>query len=147
MWNRVGERMMLSLFPGEEVNMSTDANYYGTRGTLYLTNRRLAFVYEKRGFVFKSRGTPVNLPLEAISEISIIGVGPFKKISIHTQKDKVAGLPRYEFKVRNPESWKIKIETACSEAVTKVTIKKCSNCGAIIESDLSECPVCGEKIT
>jgi len=137
---------MLSLFPGEEVAMSSYANYYGTKGTLYLTNRRLAFVYEKRGFVFKSRGTPVNLPLEAISEISIIGAGPFKKISIHTQKDKVAGLPRYEFKVRNPEGWKIKIESACSEAVTNVTIKKCSNCGAILESYVSECPVCGEKI-
>jgi len=139
---------MLSLFPGEEVTMSSDANYYGTRGTLYLTNRRLAFVYEKRGFVFKSRGTPVNLPLDAISEIAIIGVGPFKKISIHTQKDKVAGLPRYEFKVRNPDGWKVKIESACSEAAnTEVTIKKCSNCGAILESYLSDCPVCGERTT
>jgi len=137
--------MMLSLFPGEEVTMSGDANYYGTKGMLYLTNKRLAFVYEKRGIVFKSRGTPVNLPLEAISEISIIGTGPFKKISIHTEKDKVAGLPRYEFKVRSPNSWKIKIESACSEAV-KVTIKKCSNCGAILESYLTECSVCGEKL-
>lgn len=136
---------MLSLFPGEEVTMSNDANYYGTKGTLYLTNRRLAFAYEKRGFVFKSKGTPVNLPLEAISEISIIGAGPFKKIAIHIHKDKVTGLPRYEFKVRNPESWKIGIESACLEAV-KVTIKKCSNCGAILESSLSECPICGEKL-
>jgi len=136
---------MLSLFPGEEVTMSGDANYYGTKGTLYLTNRRLAFVYEKRGFIFKSRGTPVNLPLEAISEIAIIGAGPFKKISIHIQKDKITGLPRYEFKVRNPDSWRIKIESACSEAV-KVTIKKCPNCGAILEPYLSECPVCGERL-
>jgi len=138
--------MMLSLFPGEEVTMSGDANYYGTKGMLYLTNRRLAFVYEKRGIVFKSRGTPVNLPLEGILEIAIIGTGPFKKISVHTQKDKVAGLPRYEFKVRNPDNWKIKIESVCTEAVTKVTIKKCTNCGAILESYVSECPVCGEEL-
>jgi len=138
---------MFSLFPGEEVTMSGYANYYGTKGTLYLTNRRLAFVYEKRGFMFKSRGTPVNLPLEAISEIATIGAGPFKKISIHIQKDKIAGLPRYEFKVRNPDSWKIKIESACSEATAKITIKKCQNCGAILESYLSECPVCGERFT
>jgi len=138
--------MMLSLFPGEEVTMSGDANYYGTKGMLYLTNRRLAFVYEKRGIVFKSRGTPVNLPLEGILEIAIIGTGPFKKISVHTQKDKVAGLPRYEFKVRNPDNWKIRIESVCTEAVTKVTIKKCTNCGAILESYVSECPVCGEEL-
>jgi len=144
MRNRIGEMKLLSLFPGEEVTMSSEANYYGTRGTLYLTNRRLAFVYEKRGFVFRSKGTPVNLLLEAISEIAIIGSGPFKKISVHTQKDKITGLPRYEFKVRSPDSWKIKIECACLEAV-KVIIKKCSNCGAILESYLSECPVCGEK--
>lgn len=120
---------MLSLFPGEEVTMSSEANYYGTRGILYLTNRRLAFVYEKRGLLFKSRGTPVNLLLEAISEISVIGTGPFKKVSVFTHKDKVAGLPRYEFKVRSPESWKVKIENACTKAVTEVSITKCSNCG------------------
>ena len=86
------------------------------------------------------------MPLEAISEIAIIGAGPFKKISIHIYKDKIAALPRYEFRVRNPDSWKMKIEGVCSEAVTKAMIKKCSNCGAILESYLSECSVCGEKL-
>lgn len=129
------------------------ANYHGTKGTLYLTNKRLAFVYEKRGIMSSNKYTPVNLPLEAISEVTVVGKGPFKKISIYTYKDKLpSGLPRYEFKVLNPESWTLKIEEAClslmpEEAVVPIASTKCAVCGTQIEPPQSECPVCGAQLT
>ena len=144
---------MSSLFLGENITMSGEANYHGTKGTLYLTDKRLAFVYEKRGIMSKSEHTPVNLPLGTISDVTVVGRGPFKKISIHTHKDKLPlGLPRYEFKVHNPESWTLKIEEAClslmpEEVVVPMVPTKCAICGTQIEPPQSECPVCGAQLT
>jgi len=139
-----------SLFLGENITMSGKANYHGTKGTLYLTNKRLAFVYEKRGITSRNKYTPVNLPLNTISEVTVVGKGPFKKISIYTYKDKLpSGLPRYEFKIRNPESWTLKIEEACLRLMPEnaVAPTKCAICGTKIEFSQKECPVCGAQLT
>lgn len=136
--------------------MSGEAKYHGTKGTLYLTNKRLTFVYEKRGIIFKGKYAPVNLPLERISEVAIVGAGPFKKISINTiRNERSFGIPRYEFKVRSPEAWRVKIEWACAEAATRrappaskiVPAKKCVSCGTLVEPHLVQCPVCGAQLT
>jgi len=139
-----------SIFLGENITMSGEANYHGTGGTLYLTNKRLAFVYEKRGLMSRNKYTPVNLPLTAISEVTVVGKGPFRKISVCTHKDRLPpGLPRYEFKVQNPESWTLKIEEACLMATTENAVVpiKCAICGTQIESSQTECPVCGAQLT
>lgn len=141
---------MSSLFLGENISMSGKANYHGTKGTLYLTNKRLAFVYEKRGITSRNKYTPVNLPLNTISEVTVVGKGPFKKIFIYPYKDKLpSGLPRYEFKVHKPESWTLKIEEACSRTMTEnaVAPTKCAICGTQIEFSQTECPVCGAELT
>jgi len=110
----------ISISPGEKVILSDKAKYHGTHGTLYLTNKRLIFTYEKRGIIFKGKYTPVNLPLNRISEVAIIGVGPFKKISVNTLRDAMSiGIPRYEFKVHNPETWKANIDGACREVTSQ----------------------------
>jgi len=149
--NRAGERMKVgSIFLGENITMSGKADYHSTKGTLYLTDRRLAFVYEKKGIISRNKYTPVNLPLNTISEVTVVGKGPFKKISIYTYKDKLpAGLPRYEFKVHNPESWTLKIEEACSRGMPEkaVASTKCPICGTQMEFSQAECPVCGAQLT
>jgi len=139
-----------SMFLGENIIMSGKANYHSTRGTLYLTNQRLAFVYEKRSLMSSNKYTPVDLPLNTISEVTVVGKGPFKKISIYTYRDKLpSGLPRYEFKVQNPESWTLKIEEACLGLVPEKVVSpiKCVICGTKIESSQTECPVCGAQLT
>jgi hypothetical protein len=139
-----------SLFLGENIAKSGKANYHGTKGTLYLTDKRLAFMYEKRGITSTNKYTPVNLPLNTISEVTVIGRGPFKKISIYTYKDRLpTGLPRYEFKVRNPENWTLKIEEACLRITTEETISpiRCAICGTQIEPSQTECLVCGAELT
>jgi len=139
-----------SMFLGEDIIMSGNAKYHSTRGTLYLTNRRLAFVYEKRGIMSQNKYTPVNLPLNTISEVAVVGTGPFKKVSVYTYKDKLpTGLPRYEFKVHGPESWTLKIEKACSGSTPEkiVVPMKCPVCGTRIELAQTECPVCGAQLT
>jgi len=100
----------------------------------------------------------VNLPLERISEISVVGVGPFKKLSINTVRDQRSfGVPRYEFNINDPESWRIEIEVArrtqvtvtqkeVKEVVREVVKVKCPHCGMLVESTLSKCPNCGSII-
>ena len=142
-----------SLFLGEDITMSSKADYHGTKGTLYLTDKRLAFVYEKKGITSRNKYTPVNLPLDTISEVTVVGKGPFKKISVYTQKGKLpSGLPRYEFKVQNPKSWTLKIEEACLRVMTENTLMptaiiRCAICGTQIEPSQTECPVCGAQLT
>ena len=138
------------MFLGENITLSGKANYYGTKGILYLTDKRLAFVYEKRGITSKNTHTPVNLPLNAISKVTVVGKGPFKKISVYTSKDKLpSGLPRYEFKVENPEGWTLRIEEACLRGMTEEAVvpMKCAVCGTQIEASQTECPVCGAQLT
>jgi len=141
---------MSSLFLGENIVMIGKANYHGTKGTLYLTDKRLAFVYEKRGIMSRNTHTPVNLLLGTISKVTLVGKGPLKKISVHTHKDRLpSGLPRYEFKIENPESWTLKIEEACLRTMTEeaATPTKCAVCGTQLEASQTECPVCGAQLT
>ena len=159
MWNRI-EKMsqMVSLSPNEKVLLRDKAKYHGTRGTLYLTNKKISFEYEKRGIVFKGKYSAVDLPLERISEVSVIGVGPFKKLAINTVRNQSSfGVPRYEFSVNNYETWKTEIEVARRSQVTvpqrevKEIIKeivkiKCPYCGMLVESTLSQCPNCSGLI-
>ena len=78
---------MIALSPSEKIIMEGVAKYHGTGGTLHLTNKKLAFTYEKRGIIFKGGYAPLNLPLEKISGVAIIGAGPFKKISVNLIKE------------------------------------------------------------
>jgi len=150
---------MVTLAPDEHILLTNQAKYHGTRGTLYLTNMKLEFEYEKRGIIFKGKYSAVNLPLQRVAEVSIIGIGPFKKLSINLVKDQSSyGIPRYEFNVENPETWKAKVEIAKSvttekipkekEVIVKEIVKiRCRYCGMLVEATLSKCPNCGSLLT
>jgi hypothetical protein len=146
---------MVSLSPNEKILLQDIAKYHSTRGTLYLTNKKISFEYEQRGIIFKGKYSAVNLPLERISEVAVVGAGPFKKLAINMARDKTSfGLPRYEFNVNNVETWKAKADIAIQTQIitpqreVKETIKeivkvKCPYCGMLVESTLSQCPNCG----
>jgi len=149
---------MVSLSPNERILLKDKAKYHGTRGTLYLTNKKISFDYEKRGIIFKGKYSAVNLPLGRISEISVVGVGPFKKLTINTVRDQRSfGVPRYEFNVNDPETWRTEIEVArrtqvtvtqkeIKEIVREIVKVKCPYCGMLVDSTLSTCPNCGSII-
>ena len=159
MWNRI-EKMsrMVSLSPDERILLKDKAKYHGTRGTLYLTNKKISFDYEKRGIVFKGKYSAVNLPLQRISQVSVVGIGPFKKLAINLARNQSSfGVPRHEFNVHDPENWKTEIEVArrtqitvtqkeIKEIVKEVVKIKCPYCGMLVESTLSRCPNCGSII-
>ncbi|MDH5782703.1 MAG: hypothetical protein OEZ35_03440 [Candidatus Bathyarchaeota archaeon] len=145
---------MVSLSPNERVLLKDEAKYHGTRGTLYLTNKKISFDYEKRGIVFKGKYSAVNLLFDRISEVSVIGVGPFKKLAINTVRNQSSfGVPRYEFNVNNPQNWKTEIEVArrtqvavpqreVKEIIKEIVKIKCPYCGMLVESTLARCPNC-----
>ena len=149
---------MVSLSPDEHILLTDEAKYHGTRGKLYLTNKKLAFEYEKRGIFFKGKYSAVNIPLERVSEVSVVGVSFFKKLSINTIKDQTSfGIPRYEFNVKNPEAWKAKIEVArttptitpqreVKEIIKEIVKIKCPYCGMLVDHILARCPNCGAII-
>jgi len=161
MWNRIGKvTTVVSLSPDEHILLTDEAKYHGTRGKLYLTSKKLAFEYEKRGIIFKGKYSAVNLPLERISEVSVVGVSLFKKLSINMVKDQASfGIPRYEFNVKDAETWKAKIEVArttptvttptalptreVKEIIKEIVKMKCPYCGMLVESTLARCPNCG----
>jgi len=91
---------MVPLLPNEHILMFDDAKYQGTKGQLFLTNRKIAFEYEKRG--------SISIPLERISEVSIVGAGLFKRLVVNTVRD--AGLLEHRFGVEHPETWRDQIE-------------------------------------
>ncbi|MBS7631805.1 hypothetical protein KEJ47_09630 [Candidatus Bathyarchaeota archaeon] len=144
---------LVALNPQESIIMVDDSVYHNTKGKLYLTNRRLFFDYEKRGIFFKGSYTPVTIPLSKISDVSIVGMGPFKKLSINTTREPgFFGIPRFEFSVKNPEVWKSKIEMANllpldspnKEVIIKEVVKaRCPYCGMLTELNLGKCPNCG----
>jgi len=146
---------MVSLSPNERVLLKDKAKYHGTRGTLYLTNRKISFDYEKRGIVFKGKYSALNLPLESTAEVSVIGVGPFKKLAINTVRNQRSfGIPRYEFSVADPVTWRTEIEVArrsqsdvpqreIKEIIKEIVKIRCQYCGMLVESTLSKCPNCG----
>lgn len=146
---------MVSLSPNEKILLQDVAKYHGTKGMLYLTNRKISFEYEQRGIIFKGKYSAVNLPLERISEVAIVGAGPFRKLAINMIRDKSTfGLPRYEFNVNDVEPWKAKIDDAVQTQImapqreVKETIKeivkiRCQYFGMLVDAILSECPNCG----
>lgn len=149
---------MVSLKPGEHILLMDDSKYHGTRGKLSLTNMRVLFEYEKRGIVFKSRYSSIDIPLIKISEINVIGIGPFKKIAINTFREPgTFGIPRYEFNITDPEMWKEKIEVATMSYEDRITIKpevvahtivkiKCPFCGMLVDENMSTCPNCNSVL-
>jgi hypothetical protein len=97
-------RLMVSLSPDEIVLFQSPAKYNGTKGKFYLTNKKVTFDYEQRGIFFRGQYTALDLVLERISTLSIVGAGPFKKLAINLVKDSQSfGIPRHEFNVENPE--------------------------------------------
>lgn len=144
---------------GERILLTDQAEYHGTRGELYLTNKRLKFDYEKRGIIFKGKYSAVSIPLERVAGVDVIGIGPFKKLSVNLVKDTSSfGIPRYEFNVENSETWKTEIEAAMSTPMEKISKEKeaivkevaqvkCRYCGMLVETTLSRCPNCGVLLT
>jgi hypothetical protein len=152
---------MVSLSPDEIILFQGSAKYNGTRGKFYLTTKRVTFDYEQRGIIFKGQYTALDLPLEKISTLSVVGAGPFKKLAINTVKDNQSfGMPRHEFSVENPEKWMMEIEVARRtqkesmftvqreiKEVTREIVKiKCPYCGMLVENTLSRCPNCNGLI-
>jgi len=156
MWNRIEiVSALVSLSPDEHILLTDEAKYHGTKGKIYLTNKKLAFEYKQRGIIFKGKYSAVNLPLERISEVSVVGVSLFKKLSVNTIKDQASfGILRYEFNVKYPETWKAKIEVSrttptitpqreVKEIIKEIVKIKCPYCGMLVESTLARCPNCG----
>jgi hypothetical protein len=152
---------MVSLSPDELVLFQGSAKYNGTRGKLYLTNKKVTFDYEQRGIIFKGQYTVLDLPLEKISTLSVVGAGPFKKLAINIVRDNRSfGIPRHEFNVENPEKWMTEIEVARRtqkesiftvqkeiKEITREIVKiKCSYCGMLVDQHLSRCPNCNGLI-
>lgn len=149
---------MVSLKPGEHILLMDDTKYHGTRGKLCLTNMRVLFEYEKRGIIFKSKYSSIDIPLTKISEINVIGIGPFKKIAINTFREPGSfGIPRYEFNITNPEIWKEKIEVATMSYEDHMMIKpegfsqtivkiKCPFCNMLVDQNMTTCPNCNAAL-
>ena len=148
---------MVSLSVNETILFQNSANYNGTRGTLYLTNKRLLFDYNQRGIIFKGNYTSLDLPLERISNLSVVGYGPFKKLSINLVRDNQSfGVLRHEFKINEPEKWMTEIEVArrskkdsfltiqkeIKETTREIIKIKCEYCGMLVENHLARCPNC-----
>lgn len=139
--------------PDEYILMTDEGKYFGTRGKLFLTNKRITFEHEQ-GILFKATYSGVNLDLSRIAEINVVGVGPFRKIAINLIRDQNSfGVMRHEFNVSNPETWKARIEVAKTsprenfskerETIIKEIVKiKCSYCGMLVEQNLARCPNC-----
>jgi hypothetical protein len=64
MWHRTAWLNMVSLSPDELILFQSPAKYHGTKGTFFLTNKKVTFDYEQRGIIFKGKYTALNLPLE-----------------------------------------------------------------------------------
>ncbi len=149
---------MVSLSPDEHILLTDEAKYHGTKGKLFLTNKKVTFEYKKRGVFFKGEYFAVILPLERILETSIVGIGPFKKLCINTVRDQTSfGISRYEFSVKYPETWKAKIEVTkttptiipqreVKEIIKEIVKIKCPYCDMLVENTLSKCPNCGTLI-
>lgn len=152
---------MVSLSPDEIVLFQGLAKYNGTRGSFYLTTKRVTFDYAQRGIFFKGQYTALDLPLERISTLSVTGAGPFKKLAINTVRDNQSiGIPRHEFNVDNPEKWMTEIEVArrtqkesmftiqkeIKETTREIVKIRCSYCGMLVDQHLSRCPNCNSLV-
>jgi hypothetical protein len=152
---------MVSLSPDEIVLFQGLAKYNGTRGNFYLTTKKITFDYAQRGIFFKGQYTALDLPLERISTLSVVGAGPFKKLAINTVRDNQSvGIPRHEFNVDNPEKWMTEIEVARRtqkesiftvqkeiKEITREIVKiKCAYCGMLVDHHLSRCPNCNSLV-
>jgi hypothetical protein len=139
------------------------AKYDGTKGFLYVTNRRLFFEYIK-GFPVSRTYTSLDIPLDNITNviaekpiISFASVG--EKIVITTRRGTVGfGLNRIEFSTEaEPDLWVVKINEAISKSKSKeepsVVVEKemvripCKHCGELVDiAKESSCPRCGAKL-
>jgi hypothetical protein len=153
---------MVSLSPDEIVLFQCLAKYNGTKGNLCLTSKKISFDYAQRGIFFKGQYTALDLPLERISILSVVGAGPFKKLAVNTIKDNQSvGILRHEFNVDNPEKWMTEIEVArriqkesmftvqkeIREVTTREIVKiKCGYCGMLVDQHLSRCPNCNSFV-
>ena len=77
---------MVSLSPDELVLFQGSAKYNGTRGKFYLTNKKVTFDYEQRGIFFKGQYTALDLPLERISTLSVVGAGHSRNLRLTQSK-------------------------------------------------------------
>lgn len=149
---------MITLSIGEEVISSGEAKWSGTKGILYCTNNRIAFEYQS-GIIFVSKSVPVDIPLLAISSVTIEGLSFLKKLVINIRKGVIPGSARYEFNVRDPPQWEARIQMAVSGSSpynvpelktptlkpTTVQAKRCLKCGQLVEWYMAYCPVCANQ--
>ena len=102
---------MVCLTIDEIVLLADQAEYQGSEGVLYLTNRKIAFDHEQRGTYFIGLHSALSISIENISSVSVVAFGQFKKLIIQVVVDfNTFGNSRHEFKLNNPEKWKERIE-------------------------------------
>lgn len=131
------------LEPGEEVIMGENTKYFGREGYLTLTNRRLIFD-QTRGLITKRTYTSVELPLDAISDVTVEGI--FKKLIIRVRPGYVGGITsRLEFAVRDPFSWQNRL-LLVKKAMPVTTILMgwtCPTCAHLNPQNMAICHRCG----
>ena len=135
------------LKPGGEVLAGEHTKFYGTRGYLTLTNRRLIFEHKERGLGRKPYSS-VDMVLEGISDSFVEGAFRKKLVVIAKPgffgKD-VAG--RLEFSVRDPYSWQSRLVEIRKSIPDMQAAQSagwvCPTCATLNASDLPKCSRCG----
>jgi len=104
---------MVSLSADEIMLFADPAEYQGLEGMVCLTNKKITFDYEQRGIFFIGQHSALTLPLESISSALVVGIGKFKRLVLIVVSDfRSFDTPRHEFKIKNPENWKERIQLA-----------------------------------
>jgi ribosomal protein S27AE len=92
-------------------------------GNLFLTNKRIIFEHQS-GIFTKRVYVTLDLPLEAVSSISVEGILS-KKLVVYAKKGFVSDFPvRLDFSVKEPEQWQGRIRAAVGAKMQSIEAEK-----------------------